>query len=258
MTPVLSPSHPWADKLHCYEILDSTNTKAKALAQAGAPHGTCVFSKAQTQGKGRMGRSFSSPSGLGMYLSVVLRPNCPPAQLMNLTCAVGVAACEAVKQVCGLEPGLKWINDLVVGSQKLGGILCELSIAPKTGQVDFAIVGIGINCLQRVEDFPPELQSMATSLRLLTGTSISPATLAAAMIDALSRMPLPFGNMDQYRKLCVTLGKPVQVLQADHTYLAEAVSVDDAGALIVKTPDGQQTAVSSGEVSVRGLYGYNP
>ncbi len=258
MTPFLPASHPWATNLHCYELLDSTNTKAKTLAQNGAPHGTCVFAKAQSQGRGRMGRSFSSPSGLGMYLSAVLRPNCPSAQLMNLTCAVGVAACEAVKQVCGLEPGLKWINDLVVGSKKLGGILCELSIDPKTGDVDFAIVGIGINCLQRVEDFPPELQNMATSLLLQTGTAISPATLAAAMIDCISRMPLPFGDMDQYRKLCVTLGKPVQVLQADRSYLAEAISVDDAGALIVKAPDGTEKAVSSGEVSVRGLYGYSP
>lgn len=254
----LPSSHPWVKHLHCYDTLDSTNTKAKALAQNGTPHGTCVFAKAQSQGRGRMGRSFSSPSGLGMFLSVVLRPHCPPAQLMNLTCAVGVAACQAVKQVSGLEPGLKWINDLVVDGKKLGGILCELSIDPRTGNVDFAIVGIGINCLQRTEDFPPELQSIATSLLLQTETAIPPATLAAAMIDCISRMPLPFGDMDQYRRLCVTLGKPVQVLQADRTYLAEAISVDDAGALIVKTPDGQEKAVSSGEVSVRGLYGYSP
>lgn len=254
----LPSSHPWVNQLHCYDTLDSTNTRAKTLAQNGAPHGTCVFAKAQSQGRGRMGRSFSSPSGLGMYLSVVLRPHCPPAQLMNLTCAVGVAACEAVKQISGLEPGLKWINDLVVDGKKLGGILCELSIDPKTGDVDFAIVGIGVNCLQKPEDFPPELQSLATSLLMQTGNAISPAALAAAMIDRLSRMPLPFGDMDQYRRLCVTLGKPVQVLQADHSYLAEAVSVDDAGALTVKTPDGQKKTVSSGEVSVRGLYGYHP
>jgi len=254
----LPSSHPWVNQLHCYDTLDSTNTKAKALAQNGAPHGTCVFAKAQSQGRGRMGRSFSSPSGLGMYLSVVLRPHCPPAQLMNLTCAVGVAACEAVRQVSRLEPGLKWINDMVVDGKKLGGILCGLSIAPKTGDVDFAIVGIGVNCLQKPEDFPPELQSLATSLLMQTGNAISPAALAAAMIDCISRMPLPFGDMDQYRRLCVTLGKPVQVLQADRTYLAEAISVDDAGALTVKTPDGQEKTVSSGEVSIRGLYGYHP
>lgn len=257
MAPILPPAHPWASLLHTFDSLDSTNTKAKALAMSGAPHGTCVFARHQTGGRGRMGRSFSSPEGLGMYLSVILRPQCPAEQLMGLTCAVGIAACDGVKAACGLEPGLKWINDLIVNQKKLGGILCELSIDPK-GNADYAIVGIGINCLQKTEDFPPELQDMATSLFLETGKEISPARLASFVIDALSRLKLPVWDVSRYRKLCVTVGKQIQVIRGDERYPAEAVSVDRSGALIVKTSDGQTKAVNSGEVSIRGMYGYCP
>lgn len=249
-------SQPWEGNIHHYRVIGSTNTEAKRLAQAGAPHGTVVIADHQTQGRGRMERSFESPQGLGLYLSAVLRPSCPPEELMHLTCAVGVCACDAVEAVCGIRPGLKWINDLVIGQKKLGGILCELSIDPATGLTDHAIVGIGINCLHSLEQFPPALQGMATSLSMVTGKATEPRVLAQSLIHALSRLDLSPAVMDRYRKDCITLGQAVVVIRGDEKYYATATHVDARGGLVVTLPDGSTRTVSSGEVSVRGMYGY--
>ena len=117
---------PWRDTLYWYPVTDSTNTQAKLLAKQGAVHGTVLIAGRQTRGRGRMGRDFHSPADSGLYLSVILRPNCKPEQMMHLTCVAAVAACRAVYQVSGLTPGIKWINDLVLQNKKLGGILTEL------------------------------------------------------------------------------------------------------------------------------------
>ena len=252
---------PWRDTLYWYDTIDSTNTHLKILAANGAPEGTIVVAGHQTQGRGRMGRSFYSPSGMGIYLSVLLRPNCPPDQLMHLTCATGVAACDAIETVSGFRPGIKWINDLVADRRKLGGILTELSVDTKTGLVNYAIIGIGINCNQMPADFPQELQSIATSLKAHTHRQTDPAELAAAIITALWKLcgPALFETgkiMGRYRKDCITLGAPVTVLRGEDARPAIAIDLDDAGALIVEYPDGSRQAVTSGEVSVRGLWGY--
>ena len=248
---------PWRDTLYWFRSIDSTNVKAKELAQAGAPEGTLVIAGSQSAGKGRMGRSFSSPEGLGLYFSLILRPNCKPEELMHLTCAVAVAACDAVKTAAGIQPGIKWINDLVLDKKKLGGILTELGIDPVTGLVSYAIVGIGINCLQELEDFPAELQSIATSLRL-AGRPLSPAEMAGALATALWKLELQNKEdlMDRYKKNCVTLGKDVQLLRADQIRYAKAIDLDGNGCLIVQLPDGSVETVGSGEASVRGMYGY--
>ena len=251
---------PWRDTLYWYASLDSTNTKAKALARAGAPHGTVVIAGNQTAGRGRMGRSFHSPAGSGIYLSVILRPLCPPNQLMHLTCAVAVAMCDAVEKTAGIRPGIKWINDLVLKDKKLGGILTELAIDPRTGLTDYAVVGIGINCCQQSKDFPPELQEIATSL-LSSGFSVSTDTLAAEMITALHRMDatLLTGKkqlMARYRADCITLGKDITVHSRNSVRPGKALDLDENGGLVVAFPDGTKETVSSGEVSVRGLYNY--
>ena len=248
---------PWGSRLHWFDSIDSTNTAAKEMARNGAPHGTVLIAGHQSAGRGRMGRSFSSEAGLGVYLSVILRPECPPEQLMHLTCAAGVAMCQAVENCCGIRPGLKWINDLVADSRKLGGILTELGLNCAGGNVDFAVVGIGINCSHTTADFPLELQSMATSLHMLTGKDIAVADLAAAMIRSLYEMELdPQRVMEIYRKNCITLGQTVQ-LHSDHTVrTATALDVDDQGALLVEFPDGSRQFLFSGEAHVRGLYGY--
>ena len=251
---------PWRDTLYWYDTIDSTNTRAKELAKAGAPAGTVLIAGNQTGGRGRMGRNFSSPAGMGVYLSVILRPNCNGNQLMHLTCAAAVAACEAVEKASGTLPGIKWINDLVCGKEKLGGILTEMSVN-SLGIVDWAVVGIGINCCQKKTDFPSELQNIATSLLLQTGNTCSPALLAALLTESLYRMDQNLLQhksqiLDIYRRRCVTLGKKILMVRADDAAYGEALDLDEDGGLLVRLSDGTETIVNSGEVSIRGMYGY--
>lgn len=256
----LSPEYPWKEHFHFFSELDSTNDRLKVMARQGAPHGTVLLADRQTGGHGRMGRTFLSPEGMGVYLSILLRPSCAPADLMHLTCATGVAMCEAVEQAVRFRPSIKWTNDLVYGKRKLGGILTELGLNPKGG-VDYAIIGIGINCCQAETDFAPEIRDIAGSLSMAAGREIDRSQVAAAMMDALCRMS---GNLlsgkawllDQYRKDCITVGQDISLLRGEEVRHGHAVDVDDNGALVVAFPDGSVEAVNSGEVSVRGMYGY--
>ena len=248
-------------QFHRFQKLTSTNAKAKELAASGAPHGTVLIAGHQSGGRGRKGRSFSSPAGMGVYLSVILRPQCPPTALMHLTCAAAAAMCDAIEQAAGFRPGIKWTNDLVSGKRKLGGILTELSADPKTGLTAFAIIGIGINCRQTAADFPPELQSIAASLSTVSGRDVAPSRLAAAMIQALVEMDRNLlaekaQIMDHYRKDCMTLGRDIVLLQGDWKCYGTAIDLDEDGGLIVRFADGTVQTVTSGEVSVRGMYGY--
>jgi len=252
---------PWRDTLYWYDTIDSTNTEAKRLAKNGAPHGTVLIAGSQSAGRGRLGRQFSSPGGMGVYLSVILRPACAAEELMHLTCAVAVAACNAVKAACGFQPQVKWTNDLVYANRKLGGILTELSVNSATGVVDHAIVGIGINCLQKQTDFPVELQDMAISVSQITNAPCSPALLAAALTEALfemsnSLLPQKSDLLNAYKGLCITLGKDVVLVRGEEKRYAVALDLDENGGLIIQNADRTVETVSSGEVSVRGMYGY--
>ena len=257
----LPKGHPWAEHIHYYMVTDSTNVQAKQLASQGAPEGTVCIAGSQTGGKGRMGRSFHSPEGKGLYFSLVLRPNCAPDKLMHLTCAIAIAACDAVEALTGSRPQLKWINDLVEGGKKLGGILTELSVNAKTGLVNYAIIGIGINCLHDTGDFPEQLQDMATSIHTAYKKDISPAQLAAQLILSLHSISEQLlcnkiSIMEQYKKDCMTLGKQIRIVRGDIEQFATALDIDSDGGLVVKPDNGKVTTVSSGEVSVRGMYGY--
>ena len=254
----LRESCPWQDSLLWFESIDSTNTRAKELALRGAPQGTVLVADHQTGGRGRRGRSFHSPAGSGIYMSVILRPHRPAAELMHLTCAAAVALCDAVEASCGFRPGIKWTNDLVYGRKKLAGILTELGFDAQ-GNVAWVIVGMGINCTQQEDQFPEELRSMAGSLASVSGRPIDRARVAAAMMDALYRMDLTQKEriLAQYRAHCVTLGKEVSLVRADgKVHHCTALDIDPQGALIVRHPDGRLETVTSGEVSIRGMYGY--
>ncbi len=251
---------PWRDTLYWYDTIDSTNSRAKELAKEGAPHGTVVISGCQTAGRGRLGRSFHSPEGLGIYLSVILRPDCLAEDLMYLTSCTAVAMCDAVYDASGLRPGIKWINDLVWDKKKLGGILTELSVNTKTTKVDYAIVGVGINCLHTQEDFPEELQPIATSLAL-AGKQVSLAGLAAAMVTAMYKMDARLPDekwlvMRQYRANCVTLKKKIMVIRGEQVRFGKAYDVDDDGRLSVWFSNNTLELLNSGEVTIRGENGY--
>ena len=253
--------HPWRDRVQVLDTVGSTNNLCKVLAQQGAPSGTVVLADHQTGGRGRMGRSFFSPPGMGVYLSVILRPETTPQNLLHLTCAFAAAMCDAVERACGLRPEIKWTNDLISGGRKLSGILTELSIEAESGHVQYAVLGIGVNCCQGPGDFPPEVADKAGSLAMALGGPVDRNRLAAEMIrssEELSRTLLSCKTqwMDKYRRDCVTIGKDVEVLRPDKMEKGRALDVDENGGLVVRYADGREETVSSGEVSVRGLYGY--
>lgn len=243
-------------QLHWFETIESTNTEAKKIAKDGAPHGTTLVADRQTGGRGRMGRSFASPAGMGIYLSMILRPECRATELMHLTCAVAVAVCNAIEEVTGFRPGVKWINDLIAKEKKLGGILTELALLPGTDKVDYAVVGIGINCYQQKTDFPEELQQIAISIVEATGKRVDRCHLIAAMVSHLQKMAGQLTSrkaeiMERYTADCITLGQDIYLLQNEDKIPCRALSLDQDGGLQVAFSDGSSRIVSSGEVSIR-------
>ena len=248
-------------EIHCFDTIDSTNTYAKKLAMQGAPDGTVVVANSQTAGRGRMGRQFQSPKDKGIYLTVLLRPDLPPQRLMPVTAMAGIAVCDAVEKVCGVRPGLKWPNDPVIGNRKLCGVLTEMSLEGETGRVQYLVLGIGINVAQVDADFTPDVAQIATSLNSHLGRSICRAELTAALIRELERLYLTLltGDLTEYlaayRRDCVNLGKTVQLLGEDREVVT-AVDIDEEFGLVVRSESGVEKTVRSGEVSVRGMYGY--
>jgi len=248
-------------RLLCLDSVDSTSTEAKRQAALGAPEGFAILSDHQTAGRGRAGRSFHSPAGHGLYLSVLLRPSLPPADMVNLTAWTAVAVCDGIQAACGVRPRVKWTNDLVLNGKKLGGILTELALDQATGELDYLVVGIGINVSHGQSDFPEDLRPMATSLSLALGHPVDRDELAAQLLLALDRMYAQFPSgkevyLNQYRQDCLTVGNPVKLFTPASFREAFATGIDDEFRLLVEYPDGTTEAVSTGEVSVRGMYGY--
>ena len=204
-----------------------------------------------------MGRSFQSPSGKGLYLSVLLRPNVPAQQLMRATGMAAVAAARAVEAVSGAQTAIKWTNDLVLNGRKLCGILAETVM---TGDNIALVIGVGINVSQRREDFSGEVADLATSLEM-EGFSADRSRLAAALIGELYRLDRALGGdigdyLAEYRRRCTTLGKDVRLLWTEGQERAFAEDIDEAFGLVVRHENGEISVVKTGEVSVRGLYGY--
>lgn len=239
------------------ETTTSTNDVCKQLARDGAPDGAAVIARHQTAGRGRLGRSFQSPAGLGLYLSILWRPGCAPERLLPLTALVAVAAAKAVEQVCGIGVAIKWPNDLVVQGKKLSGILTESALT-SDGRVDYVVAGIGINCHQRPTDFDGDVAHIATSLDMATGNYVNQDALAEALLFQLDVLRgeilfAPEKWLAEYRARCITLGKTVKIVQTGQT--VTALDIDGQYGLVVED-NGQKITYRSGEVSVRGLYGY--
>lgn len=256
----LPDDHPWREQIQYYDVISSTNDVLKEMANQGALHGKVLVANQQTGGRGRLGRSFLSPSDVGIYLSVLLRPNCAPSELMHLTCAAALGACDAIEKATGFRPGIKWTNDIVCHRKKVAGILTEIGLN-QVQKVDYVIIGIGVNCCQSLEDFPEEIRSFAGSLSMVTGKTIDRARVAAELIKAFYQMDLCLLTekeriLKAYSKNCITLGQTVSVVRAETVRHGTALQIDDDGALVVAFTDGSIEAVNSGEVSVRGLYNY--
>lgn len=236
-----------------YEETTSTNDICKQLAQSGRDN-NAVIALRQTAGRGRLGRSFLSPEG-GLYLSALWR-GCERAEVMRVTPMAAVAVCRAIETLCSAHCAIKWCNDVVLHGKKLCGILTESSLQPDGG-ADWLTVGIGINVATPA--LPPEIASFATSLAA-EGYSVDRDALAEEILCQLSALRQALATPNDwrydYRARCLNVGKPVRLLRGGGETSALALAIDDDFGLTVRYGDGQTETVRSGEVSVRGLYGY--
>lgn len=237
--------------VHLFSRAGSTNDVARALAEAGAPAGTAVLADEQTAGRGRGGKGWSSPPGLGVWLSVVLRPESLAAPGL-LPILVGLAAADALDPlVRPARVAIKWPNDLHLAGRKLAGILCEGSW--DGARPGYVVAGIGINVLHSIDDFPTELRGTATSLRITAGWSPPRADVAGAVAGALLRRlaqpPAELGGalLEALRARDALLGRPVRVTGAE-AFAGTAMGITPAGALLVRTEAGALRTVRSGTV----------
>lgn len=238
------------------DVLPSTNLQLKAMAVSGAPHGSLCLAEQQTAGKGRLGRTWHSPAGQGLWVSVLLRPDLPPAHAPLLTLCASMAMADGVAETWGGGLGIKWPNDLVLAGKKVCGILTEVAMHPDG--VDYVVVGTGLNV--RRGAYPPELSHQATSLEDHGATPLRRRVLAAYLhhLEKWTALLVQHGPqplIQAYGPRCVTLGKRVNVTGAiTFTGLAEGLRED--GSLLVRREDGTLQPVLSGDVSVRGVMGY--
>ena len=229
----------------------STNTAAKQAAESGAPHFSVFIADRQTAGRGRLGRSFFSPGGTGLYISVVLRPE-SGADTAMITSAAAVCMAEAIERVFGVSPEIKWVNDLLICGKKVCGILTEASFSGKD-RPDFVILGAGVNVYPPHGGFPEFDNNEAASLSD-TVTEDGRCRLAAAFLERIfARYDGIFRgeHMDEYRRRCNMVGKEVQLVSAGKTAGAKILGIGDDCSLSVEYENGERGTVVSGEVSIR-------
>ena len=257
----LGPVETVGKRIDCFDSIDSTNAYLKRIALDGAPDGTVAVAAEQTSGRGRRGRSFQSAAGKGVYLSILLRPKLAPSQLMPLTGLIAVAMSRAVDRVAGTHSQIKWTNDLVYDRRKLCGILTELEWEAESGEFSCVIIGAGINVSQDEADFGPEVAPIAISLAQALGTAPDRTELAAQVIRSLNALydDFPAQNaayLDHFRRDCLTVGNPIKVISGAGERIGTATGISDDFGLTVRWEDGSTETLTSGEVSVRGLYDY--
>ena len=236
LRPLLA-THDLGQVLHCFEEVASTSDVARQLAEEGAAHGEAVIAERQTAGRGRRGRTWASPAGKNLYLSVVLRPDLPPQRAPELTLVASVALCDVVRQA-GVEAGIKWPNDVLAGGRKLAGILTELAAEPEA--VHWVVLGMGVNLNARTEDFPEELRDRATSLAIERGQPAPRALFTAALLTRLEEWldrhaaegfaPVRLA----WKERSATLGHEVRVEVEGREVVGVAEDLDEAGALLVR------------------------
>ena len=245
--------------MEVHEAIDSTNTRAKELAQAGAPHGTLVVAEEQTRGRGRLGRSWESPRGTGIWMSLILRPSFSPQFASRITVMAALAAVNAIDNITGLKASIKWPNDIIINSKKVCGILTEMQADPDL--IEYAVLGMGINV--NTEAFPPELENTAASLYLESGAKVDRCLLTARIVYWFEKIYDSYeatgdftGILNEYREKCITLGRRVRVTGVSGEFEGIAGGLTGNCELVVVTGDGTEHTVLSGDVSVRGIAGY--
>lgn len=242
-----------------YEVLDSTNLRAKLDAEKGAPQGALVVADMQTAGRGRRGRSWSSPAGANAYFTLILKPDFEPDKASMLTLVMAMAVAEGIRETCGLEACIKWPNDIVINGKKVCGMLTELSVQQE--YIQHVVIGAGVNV--GAQKFSPEIADTAACLEEECGRKVPRAELIVHIMRAFEKYyekfmeTLDFSVLKEaYDSLLVNRGGEVRVLDPKGEYAGISRGINSAGELLVELPDGSERAVYAGEVSVRGIYGY--
>jgi BirA family biotin operon repressor/biotin-[acetyl-CoA-carboxylase] ligase len=241
--------------LEVYEELTSTNTLLRKQAEEGAPEGTVVFAETQTAGKGRLGRSFHSPPGGGVYMSLLLRPPFTAQESLCITTCAAVAVCRAIEKHTQVKSQIKWVNDVFCHGKKVCGISTEASLDLETGGLHYAILGIGLNIFPGKEPFPAELDPLVGTIlpAPIPGLELR-SILAAEILNCfLAEYPTltQKAYFNDYRARCMVLGKPIDILRNGTRQEAVALDLEPDFRLRVRLPDGSTEALSSGEVSIR-------
>lgn len=242
--------------MEVYKTIDSTNTRLKELASEGAEEWKILVAEEQTKGRGRMNRKFYSPSGSGIYMSVLLRPKVSWNDALFITTLCAVAVAEAIESVTNVETGIKWVNDIYFNEKKVCGILTEASLDMESGNLDYAVAGIGINVKSPEGGFPEELKDIATSIIDETQSHIEDlrCKIVAAVINNIEKYYkniLTHDFMAKYKEKSILIGKYVYITDDKDKESLYVKDIDDRAALVVEKTDGTLLRLSSGEVSVR-------
>lgn len=241
-----------APRLHCplepiyYATVDSTNTEAKRLLNAGFRGNMLVVADEQTAGRGRQGKQFFSPPGTGVYMTMVVHPCRKLQDAISVTTAAGVAVCRAIEELTDKHPQIKWVNDVYIDGKKICGILTEAVVGMESGVAESMIIGIGTN--MHTKDFPRDVENAAS-----LDADVSRADLIASIADHLWEI-LDDGYdsfIDYYRSHSMLLGKAINFMQDGQVTPATAVGIDETGGLVVRLEDGSETTLRSGEITVR-------
>lgn len=243
-------------EIRVYPCVASTNQEAKKMALDGAAQGSAVLAEEQSAGRGRMGRSFFSPRGSGLYISVILRPQTDASNAVLITTAAAVAVCRAIEFVTKKQPQIKWVNDLYLGGKKICGILTEAVTNFETGVIESVVVGIGVNFKGRPEQLPEELRQKAGFLFAEEAPDATRNRLAAEIINQLCTLCDTLETREfltEYRRRSMILGEKIRFLRNSVWAEAEAIDIDENGGLIIERAGGTHETLSSGEVSIRKL-----
>ena len=246
--------HMYADKIfiRAFEKIDSTNTLAREFAECGNGEFTAIVAEEQTKGRGRLGRTFYSPAGSGIYMSLILRPTIQVEKALYITTAAAAAAAEAIESVCGLKTDIKWVNDVLCDGKKVCGILTEGSF-DQNGSLSYAILGIGVNVFPPKEGFPEEISGVASWLTEEPLYELR-SRLAAEILERFIFYYSEIESktfMKSYRKRLCWIGERVDVISGESRTPATVIGLSDNLELEVAFDDGKRKLLSSGEVSIR-------
>lgn len=245
----------YGQTIHYYETLESTQFIAHDESQNGAQDGTLIISEEQTLGKGRMSRPWNSTFGKGIWMSLIVRPNLAPHQAPQMTLVAAVAVTRAIEEITGIHPDIKWPNDILINGKKVTGILTELQADPD--RVKAIILGIGINVNQSPDDFPVELSTIATSLKIALGSEVNRSKLIAKVLEFLEQYTKIY-EMHGFAPIKLlwegysnTVGKRIRAVMLNEVLDGTAIGISDEGLLKIRLEDGTVRGIYSADIEIQ-------